>query len=111
MREKEPDSNFLCVKDLSIETLAHFLKVITEPNRLRILCILVKGAKCVGSLTDELEISQPLTSHHLGVLKEEGLILPSRQGSVITYSVNEELLDWLLRALSFHLSSRIQELA
>lgn len=50
------------------------LSAIAEPQRRRLLDALREGELPVGSLVQELGISQPLVSKHLRVLREAGLV-------------------------------------
>jgi ArsR family transcriptional regulator, arsenate/arsenite/antimonite-responsive transcriptional repressor len=54
------------------------LKAIAEPLRWRILQLLGDEELCVCHLVDELQVAQPLISHHLRVLREAGLVESSR---------------------------------
>ncbi len=65
-----------------------FLKVISEENRLKILCLLKKNEKCVCEICQSLKLPQNLVSHHLRVLKNFGLISSKREGVKIFYRVN-----------------------
>ena len=58
------------------ETLAtpEVLRALGEPLRWRIVELLAREELCVCHLTELLEVPQPLVSHHLGVLREAGLI-------------------------------------
>lgn len=47
----------------------------------------------VSDLVDRLGISQPTMSHHLGVLKQAGLVNNRRAGQSIFYSVNRGWLN------------------
>jgi DNA-binding transcriptional ArsR family regulator len=49
-------------------------EVLAEPNRRRILELLLEGESLVGDLVDSLGVSQPSVSKHLRVLKEAGLV-------------------------------------
>jgi DNA-binding transcriptional ArsR family regulator len=49
-------------------------EAIAEPTRRRILDLLQPGETPVGSLVDELSLSQPAVSKHLRVLREAGLV-------------------------------------
>lgn len=102
LEEKMEKCRHACVKDASMVTVAASLRILSETHRLRIICILLKSDKCVNELSGELGISQPLTSHHLGVLKEERFVNSTRSGSTIYYSANMDTLTWLSRALSTH---------
>lgn len=70
-------------KDLA-ETIG-FLKVISEENRLRILCMLQDDEKCVCDIWQYLDIPQNLTSHHLKVLKDAKLIQSRKDGVKVFY--------------------------
>ncbi len=86
---------FRCVDDPGILELAEELKVISDPNRLRILCMLLWGERCVCEVEREMGISQQLASHHLNVLKERGLLRARREGTSSYYSVDTDRLERL----------------
>ena len=48
--------------------------VLAEPNRRQILDLLRPGELPVGELVADLELSQPLVSKHLRVLRDAGLV-------------------------------------
>jgi DNA-binding transcriptional ArsR family regulator len=48
--------------------------VLVEPNRRAILDQLVRGELCVGDLEQRLELSQPVISKHLRVLRDAGFV-------------------------------------
>ncbi len=81
-----------CKDDPRIERLAKALRVLSEPNRLRIVCFLKKGERCVCEVERELGISQQLTSFHLRVLRESGFLRCRREGVSLYYSIDEEFL-------------------
>ena len=64
----------------------NFLDIISEENRLRILCLLRNGEKCACDIYEPLDIAQNLASHHLKVLKDFELIKARREGKKIIYS-------------------------
>lgn len=47
---------------------------LAEPNRLRIVDLLLQGPMTVGEIADQLHIRQPQASKHLRVLLEAGLV-------------------------------------
>ena len=49
-------------------------EVMAEPNRRRILDLLVDRERSVGDLVRSLQVSQPAVSKHLRVLREVGLV-------------------------------------
>lgn len=79
-----------------IETV-EFLKIIAEENRLKILCLLQSGERCVCEIWQFLDLPQNLTSHHLKVLKDFGLVDDRKNGLKVYYSINKkELLKFNL---------------
>lgn len=66
-----------------------FLKIMAEENRLKILCILLNhGEKCVCEIWQYLALPQNLTSHHLKVLKDFGLLTSRKEGLNVLYSID-----------------------
>ncbi len=85
-----------CCKNKSeknIKQATEFLKIISEENRLKILCILRDGEKCVCEIWQFLNLSQNLTSHHLKVLKDFGLVSSRQEGLKVIYSINKKTVS------------------
>jgi DNA-binding transcriptional ArsR family regulator len=70
--------------------LAHILRAMGHPTRLRILQRIAKGEFCVSDLERELEQSQPNISQHLAKLRDCGLIFPERRGGMTCYCLTHE---------------------
>lgn len=65
---------------------------LSDPTRRRILSALSGGARPVGDLVVELEVSQPTVSKHLKVLRDVGLVSTRAEGQRRYYSVTPEPL-------------------
>ena len=52
--------------------------------------------KCVHELTEELGISQPLASQHLRVLRSAHLVVGSRRGKEIAYSISDDHITHII---------------
>ncbi|HSI53488.1 MAG TPA: metalloregulator ArsR/SmtB family transcription factor [Ramlibacter sp.] len=63
------------------------LKVLSNPDRLLILCYLSQGEARVGELEEALGIVQPTLSQQLTVLRDEELVTTRRDGKNIHYSL------------------------
>ncbi len=94
-----------CKEDPRIPELADGLKVLSDASRVRIICFLRDGEACVCDVERHLGISQQLTSHHLHVLLDAGLLRMRRDGTRSLYSIDvehlrniyeifEDYLDW-----------------
>ena len=64
------------------------MKVLTNPDRLMLLCQLSQGEQCVGELEELLGIVQPTLSQQLAVLREEELVSTRRDGKNIYYQLS-----------------------
>ncbi|MDD5489234.1 MAG: metalloregulator ArsR/SmtB family transcription factor [Candidatus Moranbacteria bacterium] len=69
-----------------------FLRAIADPNRLKILCVLQSGSKCVCEIVPAVRISDKLVSHHLKQLKKIGLLTEKREGNFIRYSLDRKAI-------------------
>jgi DNA-binding transcriptional ArsR family regulator len=77
----------------AIVKAADFLKGVGDANRLRILCLLQEGERCVCEIWQALDLPQNLTSHHLSVLKEQGLLRSRKKGVKVYYAIHTKTLD------------------
>ena len=75
------------------EEMTALFKALADPNRLRILDVLMEGDSCNCELNERLGLPANLLSHHLRVLRKVGLINSRRDavdGRWIYYSVDKE---------------------
>ncbi|MGL4252966.1 MAG: ArsR/SmtB family transcription factor [Fusobacteriaceae bacterium] len=72
-----------------IEKVSSFLKLLSEPTRIKIIEALSKGEMCVGCLAEELNMTQSLTSHQLRLLKKGRIVKSRRAGKNIFYSLDD----------------------
>jgi DNA-binding transcriptional ArsR family regulator len=64
------------------------MRVLSNVDRLLLLCHMIEGERCVSDLESLTGIAQPTLSQQLGVLREEGLVYTRREGRQIYYSLN-----------------------
>ena len=83
---------------LGIFTVVSFA-VLAEPTRRDILDLLRDGERPVGDLIDQLQLSQPLVSKHLRVLRDAGLVDVRPDAQRRLYRIRPEPLaemdEWL----------------
>ncbi|MCX7097293.1 MAG: metalloregulator ArsR/SmtB family transcription factor [Methylococcales bacterium] len=76
-------------------TPAQFFKCLSDETRLRCVALLQKQGKlCVCELTAALDVPQPKISRHLALLRQQGLLLDSREGQWVYYQINPTLSGW-----------------
>jgi DNA-binding transcriptional ArsR family regulator len=80
---------------------ADVFSAIAETHRRDILDTLIDGEKAVGTIVDDLALSQPQVSKHLRVLSEVGLIRCRAEGRRRLYSLEparlEPFHEWLVK--------------
>jgi len=90
--------------DLAAEAaLAPAVRALADPLRARIVELLASEQLCVCHLTEELDVAQPLVSHHLKVLREAGLVESERWRYWTYYRLRPHALQ--------ELASRLEDLA
>lgn len=85
--------------DTDLEVL-DLLKVLAEPLRWRIVGLLAAEELCVCHLVEELDVAQPLVSHHLRALRDAGLVETEKWRYWTYYRLLPERLAGLAGALS-----------
>ena len=73
------------------EWCAARLKALADPDRLRIVSLLLDGAKNVSELATELEASIVNVSHHLQVLRHAQVVQTEKQGKFVIYSLHPDI--------------------
>jgi DNA-binding transcriptional ArsR family regulator len=80
---------------------ADVFNAVAEANRREILDSLITGEKAVGTIVDDLSLSQPQVSKHLRVLSEVGLVSCRAEGRRRLYRLEparlEPFHDWLAK--------------
>ncbi len=72
---------------ISAGKACQMMKVLSNPDRLMLLCQLSQGEKRVGELEEILGIVQPTLSQQLTVLRDEELVTTRRDGKNIYYQI------------------------
>jgi len=71
----------------SADDACRLMKVLSNRDRMMLLCQIGQGEKYVGELEDCLDIHQPTLSQQLAVLRNEELVETRREGKQIYYSL------------------------
>ena len=92
---------FSDLKPVEIERAATMLKAISHPTRLAILGHLGEGNRLtVTEIHQLLDIEQSTASHHLGILKDKGVLASVRQGKNTLYYLKRNNLSELVKCIS-----------
>ncbi len=80
-----------------LEKAANILKAIAHPMRISILNYLEENEKLtVTEIHNLLGIEQSTTSHHLGILKDKGVLGSKREGKNTYYFLKYENINQIL---------------
>jgi DNA-binding transcriptional ArsR family regulator len=81
------------------EPLLSFFKAMAHDSRLRIVGLLAERERSVQELAAALELKEPTVSHHLAILKAEGLVTARAEGTTRWHSFNRDALEGLIRQM------------
>jgi len=69
---------------------------LADSTRLKILKLLADEELCACEVMAALDLTQPTTSHHLGILERSGLVTSRREGKWVFYKIADAKVDFLL---------------
>lgn len=76
---------------IQLETAANMLKAMAHPMRIAIMNMLDESKELsVTQIHEKLDIEQSTASHHLGILKDKGILFSKREGKNTLYSIKHE---------------------
>ncbi|HHY0177233.1 TPA: ArsR/SmtB family transcription factor [Legionella pneumophila] len=91
-----------------IITLSDILHLMGEPNRLKLLIVCLDGPKSVSELAEQLQLSVPLASHHLSLLRSARLLSANREGKHIYYSIYDAHVRCILEDMLKHFTEEME---
>ncbi|HHZ4597767.1 TPA: ArsR/SmtB family transcription factor [Legionella pneumophila] len=91
-----------------IITLSDILHLMGEPNRLKLLIECLDGPKSVSELAEQLQLSVPLASHHLSLLRSARLLLANREGKHIYYTIYDAHVRCILEDMLKHFTEEME---
>ena len=76
-----------------VEASVDVLKALADPTRLQMIGVLKRSARpvCICDFTAAFDLSQPTISHHMGRLREAGLVEVTKDGIWAYYRLNPHL--------------------
>lgn len=73
-----------------LKEISELLKVLSNENRLAIVCHLIETPMNVSELHEKLDhLTQPALSQHLGILKMSKVLDSNKNGLTITYFIKD----------------------
>lgn len=94
----------MIITNLTVEQLekaAGMLKAIAHPMRIAILNYLEDGnKKTVTQIHESIGIEQSTASHHLGILRDKGVLTVTREGKNAYYFIRHNRLSTLIDCIN-----------
>ncbi len=79
--------------------IVNFFRVLGDESRLKIVGLLAVGERSVEELAATLRVKPPTVSHHLGKLREAGLVRMRAEGTTHLYALDTDTLRRMNRDL------------
>lgn len=76
----------------TLAAAGELLRALAAPVRIAIVLQLQHSERCVHELVEALQVTQPLISQHLRVLKSAGVVAGERHGREVVYRLVDEHL-------------------
>ena len=97
------DTEEILLDEDELIEMAELFKMFGDSTRIKILCLLIEGEKCVHEITDAAGSSQSAVSHQLRLLKQARLVRSRRNGKQIFYSLADDHVKTILGMAKEHL--------
>ncbi|MHC4617514.1 MAG: ArsR/SmtB family transcription factor [Planctomycetota bacterium] len=84
------------------EQVADILKAVAHPIRLSIIEVLEGGERCVGDIAEATGGKQAVTSQHLSMMRDKGVLVCRREGAKVYYRIENRNVIRLLHCIYDH---------
>ncbi len=83
-----------------LDHCASVLKAIAHPLRIAIIELLeVHGSLSVSEIHEKLDVEQAVASHHLGILKNKGVLISNREGKNMKYELKHRQITKIIEIM------------
>jgi ArsR family transcriptional regulator len=82
--------HLLIPDDKSVFLLADLFAALGDPNRVRMMCVLLEGEINVSALAESVGISRSAVSHQLRTLRQLRIVRARKEGREVYYSLDDE---------------------
>jgi len=86
----------------SADDACKLMKVLSNRDRMMLLCEIAQGEKCVSELEAALDLHQPTLSQQLTVLRKDKIVKTRRDGKQIYYSLSSQVAVAVMGLLYKH---------
>lgn len=90
------------IRHEALDRVAHTLKAVAHPLRLRIIELLEDEEMCVSELIKALGTKPAITSQQLVLMKDRGILASRRDGSRVYYRVSNPNVVRVIQCIRDH---------
>ena len=90
------------IKPVTANRLAEIYKALSDPNRLRLISLLIENEVCVHTLEAVLGMSQSAISHQLRNLRQLNLVRFRKEGRHVYYALDDAHVGELFKQGLLH---------
>ncbi len=83
-----------------IDKATSLLRMLSNPVRLKLMCLMSDKEMSVLELADALSLSQPAVSHHLKLLRTAGVVQSRREAQTIYNRIEGHEVTTIMNTLS-----------
>jgi len=83
-----------------LESASQILKAMAHPIRVSIMATLEEKKLNVTQIYESLNLEQSVVSHHLGILRDKGVLRAERDGKNVFYSLKSKLLSSVIECVT-----------
>ena len=94
-------------QERELEYLTQLFKILGDPSRMKVLFQIGPSEACVSEIADKLNMSESAVSHHIHILRMNGLVRWRRSGKAIYYVLKDDHI----RSIIFQGYEHIKEFA
>ncbi|HAL74778.1 MAG TPA: transcriptional regulator [Clostridiales bacterium] len=94
--------------ELELLDASELLKVLADPNRMRLIAALLEVELCVCDLSEFLGLSQSAVSHQLRILRQSRLVRHRRDGKNAYYSLKDNHVEQIVQTALQHVREMYQ---
>jgi DNA-binding transcriptional ArsR family regulator len=87
----------MVLKEHTFTHLADLFSALSDPTRLRMISVLLKGEMNVGELAAQLEMTESAVSHQLRGLRQLRLVRSRKDGRQVFYALDDDHVAKLFR--------------
>ncbi len=89
--------------DIAVD-VAELFRALGDPNRLRIISLLMDGEHCVHDISAALDMGQSAVSHQMRVLRQLRLVRARKAGRHVFYTLIDDHIHALLKVALEHVT-------